>query len=53
MADELAGGSTRRLQKLDVPVIPTSKCQKWMPYQLTNRMLCAGYEQGKGYRFCL
>jgi len=41
-----AGGTTRLLQKLTVPVIPLKKCQKWMPYNLTPRMLCAGYEKG-------
>lgn len=42
MSHELAGASTRALQKLAVPVISTAKCQSWTTNALTDRMLCAG-----------
>lgn len=46
-SDEKAGGSTRVLQKLDVPYIDWSKCEKKIPADiLTRRMLCAGHEGG-------
>jgi len=47
MPDENAGGTTRVLQKLSVPIIPNGKCSKWMPGLVTERMVCAGYEEGK------
>jgi hypothetical protein len=42
MPDENAGATTRSLQKLATPVIPIGKCQQWSPYDLTQRMICAG-----------
>lgn len=46
-SDEKAGGSTRILQKLDVPYIDWKKCEKKIPADiLTRRMLCAGHEGG-------
>jgi len=42
-----AGASTRLLQKLEVPVIALERCQSFMQYELTPRMLCAGYEKGE------
>jgi len=47
MAAEDAGGTTRLLQKLEVPVIDLRICESWMSSTLTQRMLCAGYEDGK------
>jgi V8-like Glu-specific endopeptidase len=47
LADEVAGATTRLLQKLDVPVIDLDRCRKIMPHELTDRMLCAGFEDGK------
>jgi hypothetical protein len=47
MARDNAGGTTRLLQKLKVPVIPLKKCQSWVSSVLTQRMLCAGYEEGE------
>jgi len=44
--DENAGSTTRLLQKLDVPIIATKKCEDMMDFELTDRMMCAGYEQG-------
>ncbi|CAG7728701.1 unnamed protein product [Allacma fusca] len=41
-----AGGSTRILQKLEVPIIDAQKCQELMPTTLTQRMMCAGFETG-------
>ncbi|CAG7722478.1 unnamed protein product [Allacma fusca] len=47
LADEVAGATTRLLQKLDVPVIDLDKCRAMMPHELTDRMICAGFEEGK------
>lgn len=47
MAADNAGGTTRVLQKLKVPVINLKVCQSWMSSVLTQRMLCAGYENGE------
>jgi hypothetical protein len=47
LADELAGGTTRALQKLDVPLMPYSKCTDSNQEMVTKRMICAGYEDGK------
>jgi len=44
--DEVAGSTTRILQKLDVPIIKLADCSKMMGFPLTERMLCAGYPQG-------
>lgn len=46
-AAEDAGGTTRILQKLEVPVLELKICESWMSGALTQRMLCAGYEDGK------
>jgi len=43
---EIAGATTRLLQKLEVPVIRLQTCKDMMPHELTDRMLCAGYEEG-------
>lgn len=42
-----AGGSTRYLQKLEVPYIHKHTCRQYLPNRLTHRMLCAGFELGK------
>ncbi|XP_021957380.1 serine protease 27 [Folsomia candida] len=47
MPDENAGGTTRVLQKLSVPILPLKRCQKWLPGLVTQRMICAGFEEGK------
>lgn len=44
--DELAGSTTRILQKLKVPIIATDECEDMMDFDLTDRMMCAGFEQG-------
>jgi hypothetical protein len=46
MPDELAGSTTRLLQKLDVPVIDLDECVDMMKFPLTERMLCAGFQEG-------
>jgi len=60
MPDETAGSTTRLLQKLDVPVLSSESCSKMMEFDLTDRMLCAGFQQGvkdaclvRIYTFCL
>ncbi|CAL8121400.1 unnamed protein product [Orchesella dallaii] len=47
LAHEKAGGTTRLLQKLVVPFLSREKCEQFLPNQLTNRMICFGYEDGK------
>lgn len=46
MADEKAGGTTRILQKLDVPWMEFSKCKEFYGDLMTRRMICLGFEQG-------
>ncbi|CAL8129048.1 unnamed protein product [Orchesella dallaii] len=46
LADEKAKGSTRVLQKLDVPYIKWPLCKKFFPKYLTDRMICAGFTEG-------
>jgi hypothetical protein len=43
---EDAGSNNRLLQKVDVPVLDLSECNKTMSEALTRRMICAGYAEG-------
>lgn len=46
---ELAGASTRHLQKLDVPVLAQATCASFYAeadMRITDNMLCAGFEKG-------
>lgn len=47
MPAENAGSTTRVLQKLEIPIIPLKTCQGWLGKVVTQRMICAGYEEGK------
>ncbi|CAL8129049.1 unnamed protein product [Orchesella dallaii] len=47
LADEHAKASTRLLQKLDVPYIPSKKCLKFYKKLITPRMMCSGFEGGE------
>jgi hypothetical protein len=46
MPDEHAGATTRLLQKLDVPVMDSQHCANIMNFDLTDRMMCAGFDRG-------
>lgn len=43
----LAGPTSNALQKVDVQLIPQDLCSEAYRYQVTPRMLCAGYAKGK------
>jgi transmembrane serine protease 9 len=43
---ENAGSNNRLLQKLDVPILNLKVCNETMPYDLTSRMICAGFFDG-------
>ncbi|CAL8129091.1 unnamed protein product [Orchesella dallaii] len=45
-ADEKAKGSTRLLQKLDMPYIDWPTCKTFYVKHLTERMICAGFLDG-------
>ncbi|ODM92213.1 Coagulation factor X, partial [Orchesella cincta] len=47
LADENAKGSTRLLQKLDVPYISSSQCSSFYKNLITERMMCSGFEDGE------
>lgn len=38
---------SRKLQKVEVPLVSRDRCATAYPKDLTERMLCAGYEKGK------
>ncbi|NWV00866.1 ENTK Enteropeptidase, partial [Upupa epops] len=41
------GPTSNILQEAEVPLISNEKCQQWMPdYNITQNMICAGYETG-------
>ncbi|NWV73795.1 ENTK Enteropeptidase, partial [Dasyornis broadbenti] len=41
------GPTSNTLQEAEVPLISNEKCQQWMPkYNITENMLCAGYDMG-------
>ncbi|KAF2974047.1 hypothetical protein EK904_011584 [Melospiza melodia maxima] len=41
------GPSSNILQEAEVPLLSNEKCQQWMPkYNITEKMLCAGYDMG-------
>lgn len=42
-----AGPTSNGLQKVDVQLIPQDLCSEAYRYQVTPRMLCAGYRKGK------
>lgn len=42
-----AGPTSNGLQKVDVQLIPQDLCSEAYRYQVTPRMLCAGYKKGK------
>jgi hypothetical protein len=44
---ENASTTTRILQKLEVPIQNLQDCIRIMNYTLTERMLCAGYQDGR------
>lgn len=41
------GPSSSTLQKVDVQLVPQDLCSEAYRYQVTPRMLCAGYRKGK------
>uniref|UniRef100_A0A8C9NC77 Enteropeptidase n=1 Tax=Serinus canaria TaxID=9135 RepID=A0A8C9NC77_SERCA len=42
------GPSSDILQEAEVPLLSNEKCQQWMPkYNITENMLCAGYDMGR------
>lgn len=41
------GPSSNTLQKVDVELVPQDLCNEAYRYQVTPRMLCAGYRKGK------
>lgn len=43
----MAGPTSNGLQKVDVQLIPQDLCSEAYHYQVTPRMLCAGYHKGK------
>ncbi|XP_032535245.1 enteropeptidase [Chiroxiphia lanceolata] len=44
---ESEGPTSDILQEAEVPLISNEKCQQWMPeYNITENMLCAGYDTG-------
>ncbi|XP_056343653.1 enteropeptidase isoform X2 [Oenanthe melanoleuca] len=41
------GPTSNVLQEAEVPLLSNEKCQQWMPkYNITENMLCAGYDMG-------
>lgn len=42
-----AGPGSSTLQKVDVQLVPQDLCSEAYHYQVTPRMLCAGYRKGK------
>ncbi|XP_023799523.1 enteropeptidase isoform X2 [Cyanistes caeruleus] len=41
------GSPSNVLQEAEVPLLSNEKCQQWLPkYNITENMLCAGYEMG-------
>lgn len=42
-----AGPGSSTLQKADVQLVPQDLCSEVYHYQVTPRMLCAGYRKGK------
>ncbi|NXR49087.1 ENTK Enteropeptidase, partial [Hippolais icterina] len=41
------GPTSDILQEAEVPLLSNEKCQQWMPkYNITENMLCAGYDMG-------
>ncbi|MGH0158145.1 UNVERIFIED_CONTAM: hypothetical protein FKN15_054436 [Acipenser sinensis] len=41
------GSVANILQEAEIPLITNEKCQQQLPeYNITQRMMCAGYEQG-------
>lgn len=46
LTKETGGTLPRRLQKVDVPLVSRATCSKGYPGQITERMICAGYEEG-------
>lgn len=43
----LPGSVANILQEAEIPLITNEKCQQQLPeYNITQRMMCAGYEQG-------
>ncbi|RMC12100.1 hypothetical protein DUI87_11235 [Hirundo rustica rustica] len=41
------GPTSNILQEAEVPLLSNEKCQQWMPkYNITENMLCAGYDMG-------
>lgn len=42
-----AGPGSSTLQKVDVQLVPQDLCSEAYRYQVTPRMLCAGYRKGK------
>uniref|UniRef100_A0A8D2D3U7 Enteropeptidase n=1 Tax=Sciurus vulgaris TaxID=55149 RepID=A0A8D2D3U7_SCIVU len=44
---EYQGSTANILQEADVPLLSNDKCQQQMPeYNITENMICAGYEEG-------
>ncbi|XP_014739106.1 PREDICTED: enteropeptidase isoform X3 [Sturnus vulgaris] len=44
---ENEGPTSNVLQEAEVPLLSNEKCQQWMPkYNITENMLCAGYDVG-------
>lgn len=41
------GPGSSTLQKVDVQLVPQDLCSEAYRYQVTPRMLCAGYRKGK------
>lgn len=41
------GGAADLLQKVTVPLVSASRCEKAYPGKITGRMLCAGFDAGK------
>lgn len=46
LTQESAENLPNTLQKVEVPLVPSSVCKKSYPGSITNRMLCAGYAKG-------
>lgn len=43
----MAGPTSNVLQKVDVQLVAQDLCSEAYHYQVTPRMLCAGYRKGK------
>ncbi|XP_069509114.1 transmembrane protease serine 6 [Ambystoma mexicanum] len=46
-AEKESGPPINVLQKVDVPLVPQDACMQAYRYQISPRMLCAGYQEGK------